>query len=99
MKNKKIIMLNNIEDKLCLPIYELIKYNKYYKIKQVINTNNDKIKNNVNKLCYMIPCDTLVYDYLYPNKIDTLTQVLENIYILEKKENVNNKLNKLENKH
>lgn len=95
MKSKKIIMVNKIEDKLCLPVYELIKYNKYYKLKQVSASN---IPEETSNLCYLLPCDTLVYDYLFPNDIEILKQVLNNIYILEKKEKTNNKIKKLKNK-
>ncbi len=87
MKDRKIIMLYNIEDKLCLPIRELKKIDdKYYKF-VCVNWHDKNIKSNQN-LCYVLPYDTLVYDYLYPDNIEEYEQVLEDIYILKNNKNI-----------
>ena len=79
MKNKKIIMLNSIDDKLCLPVYELNNYMEYYKLNLASKEN---IKNNNNNLCYLLPCDTQIYEYLYKDKIIKLEYVVENVYLI-----------------
>lgn len=92
MKCKKIIMLNSIDDTLTLPIYKIIKHSNYYKLERTCD-KNDFIDN----LCYIVPNGTMVYDYLYSDKIIVMQQVLENLYRLKTSE-INNTKNKNKSK-